>query len=139
MKLREDEGLTVAEEEKPPGVVNNSVSDDVLLARTRVHYAMTIVAGILVSCVGLGLLALMAVPLAHAIAGRHTDFTFSVSISLNAVLTATSALAGTGLAIQTRRVRHHRNRARELEEKVKGQDEILNTPETGQQDETEAR
>ena len=81
----------------------------------------------------------MAVPLAHAIAGRHTEFTFSVSISLNAVLTATSALAGTGLAIQTRRARHHKSRARELEEKVKGQDEIVNIPETGQQDETEAR
>ena len=113
----------MAEEKKPLDDGSGAISDDVIMARTRLHYAITVVAGIFVSCLGLGLFALLAVPLAHVIAGKHTDFTLSVSFSLNAILTATTALSGTGLAIQTRRSRHHKNRARELEKKVKGQDE----------------
>jgi hypothetical protein len=113
----------VANEKKAPNGGNALVSDDALIARTRLYYAIIVIAGIPVACVGLGLLTLMAVPLAHVIAGKHTDFSLTVSISFNAVLTATTALAGTGLAIQTGRARHHRSRARELEARIKRQEE----------------
>jgi hypothetical protein len=116
----------VAEEEKPGSHGHICLySDEVILARTRLHYLFTIVAGIPVACGGLGLLALMAVPLAHVIAGRQTSLSFTISISVSAVLTATTVLTGTGLAIQTSRARHHKNRARELERRVKMQDEDL--------------
>lgn len=113
----------MAEEQKPLDGGKPHVSDDVIIARARVYYAITIIAGILVACIGIGLLMLMAVPLAHVIAGKHTDFSLTVSISVSAVLTATTALASTGLAVQTSRARHHKNRARELEARIKKQDE----------------
>lgn len=117
----------MAEDEKPGGQGHHGLgSDEVILARTRLHYLLTVVAGIPVACLGLGLLTLMAVPLAHVIAGKHTDLTLTVSVSVNAVLTATTVLTGTALAIQASRARHHKHRARELEIKVKMQDEDWN-------------
>jgi hypothetical protein len=113
----------VAGEDKPLDGGRTLVSDAALIARARVHYAITIVAGIFVACLGLGLLALMAVPLAHVIAGKHTDLSFTVSISFNAVLAATSALGGTGYVVQSKRARHHKTRARELETRIKRQEE----------------
>jgi hypothetical protein len=76
-----------------------------------------------VACISLGFLTLMAVPLAHVIAGKNTDFGFSVSISVSAVLSATTVLSATGFAYQARQARHHKRRARELEKRVKSQDE----------------
>lgn len=116
-------GLTVAEEQKPLNGGKLRISDDVVIARARVHYAITIIVGIPVACLGIGLLALMAVPLAHVIAGKQTDFSLTVSISVNAVLAATTALSATGLAIQTGRTRHHKSRTRELEARIKKQEE----------------
>lgn len=113
----------MTEKIEPADMGIGPASDEVLMARTRLYWAVTIVAGIPIACVSFGLLMLLAVPLAHVIAGKHTDVSFSVSFSLNAVLTATSVVSGTGFAVQTRRARHHKSRARELEEKVKGQDE----------------
>lgn len=115
--------MPVAEGQKPLDGDKTRISDEVVVARARVHYAITFVVGIPVACFGVGLLALMAVPLAHVIAGKHTDFSLTVSISFNAVLTVTTALAGVGLAIQTSRARHHRNRTRELEARIKKQDD----------------
>jgi hypothetical protein len=71
--------------------------------------------GILVVFVGLGVFALMLVPLAHAIAGRHTDFSFTFSLSVNVALAVSTALAGAGLAVQTRRASRHKLRAGRLE------------------------
>jgi hypothetical protein len=58
----------------------------------------------------------MAVPLAHAIAGRRTDFTLTFTVSLSAALGATTILSVGGLAIQTRRVTHYKGRALTLEQ-----------------------
>ena len=110
---------------EPPGGSVSLASDEVLMARTHLYRAILVVIAIPVTCASLGLLMVLAVPLAHVIAGKHTDFSFSVSFSLNAVLTATTALSGAGLAVQSRRVRHHKGRARQLEEKVKAQDETV--------------
>lgn len=93
----------------------NHPSDEVLIARARVYLALVWVLGVFVAFVGLGVFALMAVPLAHAIAGKHTDFGMTVSVSFNAALTATTALAGGGLVLQSRRVRHYKGRTRQLE------------------------
>jgi hypothetical protein len=117
----------VTKQNETPGRSPRPLSDEALLARTRLYWAITVVIGIPVACVSLGLLMLFAVPLAHVIAGKHTDFSFTVSFSLNAVLTATSVVTGAGFAIQTSRARHHKTRARELEQRVKGQDESSNT------------
>jgi hypothetical protein len=89
------------------------------MARTRLYWAITVVAGIPVACVSFGVLMLLSVPLAHVVAGKHTDFSFSVSFSLNAVLAATSTISAAGLAVQTQRVRHHKGRARLLEDRAK--------------------
>jgi hypothetical protein len=94
---------------------------DAVIARARVHLAIVWVVGIFTTCIGVGVLALMAVPLAHALAGRHTDFSFTVSISANVALGAGVAVSLSGLAIQTSRARHHKQRARELESKLAGQ------------------
>lgn len=96
----------------------SAVPDDVVMARTRLYWAITVVAGIPVACLSLGVLMLLAVPLAHAIAGKHTDFSFSLSFSLNAVLATTSTISATGFAVQTRRVRHHKGRAHALEDRA---------------------
>ena len=60
----------------------------------------------------------MAVPLAHAIAGTHTDFAFTLSLSVSATLAASTAHAGAGAIVQTRRVGHYKSRTRELETKL---------------------
>ena len=93
-------------------------SDEVLIARARVYLAFAWVLGVFVGLVGLGLLALMAAPLAHAIAGKHTDFAMTVSVSVNAALTATTALTGGGLIMQTRRASRHKKRSRQLEQQL---------------------
>lgn len=114
----------MAEDEKADGrgrVIPRS--DEVVLARTRLYYLLTIVISIPIACAGLGLFALMSVPLAHVLAGKHTDFTLTMSFSFNAVLTATTVLGGTALAIQTKRASRHKSRALELEKKVKQQDD----------------
>lgn len=114
----------MADDENPDDRSHISpVSDEVILARTRLNMMITFILGIPVACLGVGLLAIMAVPLAHVIAGKHTDFTLTMSASFNAVLTVSTAVTGTGLAIQSKNARHHRNRARELEKKIKRQDE----------------
>jgi hypothetical protein len=113
---------------------NGPISDELLIERTRLHWALTIVVGIPISCISFGLLMLLAVPLAHVIAGRHTDVSFSVSFSLNAVLASTSVVSGAGFALQSRRARYHKDRARELEGKVRPHDGG-----TSQQRSTEAR
>jgi hypothetical protein len=60
----------------------------------------------------------MAVPLAHALAGRRTDFAFTFSISVNATLAATTTLAAAGFGIQTHRVKRYKTRTRELETRL---------------------
>jgi hypothetical protein len=91
---------------------------DVILARARVHYAITCVVGVLVAFIGLGIFALMLVPLAHAIAGKHTDFSFTFSLSVNAALAASTAVTSGALAVQTRRAAHHKRRAEDLQAKL---------------------
>lgn len=93
-------------------------SPELLIARARVHLAIVWAIGIFLGFVGLGLFALMAVPLAHAIAGKHTDFVASFSFSLNAALGVTTALVGGGLIIQTRRVSRYKSRTRKLEQRL---------------------
>jgi membrane protein implicated in regulation of membrane protease activity len=93
-------------------------SDEVLIARARVYLILAWALGTFVCLVGLGIFALMAVPLAHAIAGKHTDFGMTVSVSFNAALTATTALAGGGLLLQSRRVSRYKNRTRQLEQRL---------------------
>jgi hypothetical protein len=100
-------------------------SDDVLIARARVHLAIVWIVGIFVGLVGLGVLSLMAVPLAHAIAGKHTDFGFTVSVSFNAALTASTVLTGGGLIIQSRRVSRYKSRNKTLEQSLKVGDRDL--------------
>lgn len=97
-------------------------SDEVLIARARVYLTAAWALGVFICLVGLGVFALMAVPLAHAIAGTRTDFGLSLSVSFNAALAATTALTGTGLAVQSTRVRRHKNRNRELEERLQKKD-----------------
>jgi hypothetical protein len=119
----------VSEQNEAAGRTLGPVSEEAFMARTRLYWAITVVIGIPVACVSFGLLLLFAVPLAHVIAGKHTDFSFSVSFSLNAVLTATTVVSGTGFAIQARRARHHKGRAHELEQRVKTQDEDVSAGE----------
>jgi hypothetical protein len=88
---------------------------EVVIARARVHFALICVFGILAVFVGLGAFALMLVPLAHAIAGRHTDFSFTFSLSVNVALAVTTALASGALVAQTKRASHHKQRASRLE------------------------
>jgi hypothetical protein len=98
--------------------LDNGPSDDLLLARQRVYLMIASSLPILAFLVGLGILTLMAVPLAHVIAGKHTDFGLHVSVSVNLVLTATTALGGVGYAVEKREVRRQRDRARRLERRV---------------------
>lgn len=107
-------GETRSADESTPGAAHERV-----LERTRLNYAIVTIVGIFVFFLSLGLLSLMAVPLVHAIAGKHTDFTLTVSFSLTAVFTATTAISTGCAAIQTRRVGHHKNRAKDLESRLK--------------------
>jgi len=111
------------QEESDDGAYVGRVPEEMILARYQLHRMIAIMIGIPVACVSLGLLTLMAVPLAHVIAGKHTDFTLTVSASFNAVLTVTTVIGGAGFAIQGKNARHHKNRARELERKIKKQNE----------------
>jgi hypothetical protein len=98
-----------------------------LIARARISFGMVVIAGIFVCCVGLGIFALMTVPLAHVIAGKHTDFTFTFTLSLSATLAVSTALAGGGLVVQTKRARRYKNRTKELETRL--EDLSKNQPE----------
>lgn len=109
----------VAEETRSAEESTPAAADERVLERTRLNYAIVVIVGIFVFFLSLGLLSLMAVPLAHAIAGKHTDFSLTVSFSLTAVFTATTAISAGCAAIQTRRVRHHKNRAKDLENRLK--------------------
>ena len=91
---------------------------DQVEARRRTNYAIIILIGVLLLPISIGALLLMAVPLAHAVAGKHTDFTFAVSFSLNAALSVSTALASGLAAVQTRNAKHHKKRARELEKQA---------------------
>lgn len=101
-----------------PGDTADHPSDEVLIVRARVYLTLAWAFGIFLGLVGLGVFALMAVPLAHAIAGKHTDFAMTVSVSFNAALTATTALAGGGLILQSRRVSRYKARTRQLEQRL---------------------
>lgn len=87
-------------------------------ARANLILLLIWIVGIFVTCVGLGLFSLMAVPLAHAIAGKHTDFSVTVSVSLSATLAATTALSSTGLALKTREAKRLKSRNRALEKMI---------------------
>jgi hypothetical protein len=89
-----------------------------VIARTRLYFAMIVIAGIFVCCVGVGVLALMTVPLAHVIAGKHTEFTFTFTLSLSVAFAASTAVTGGGWALQTRRVNRYKNRTKELETRL---------------------
>jgi len=108
----------------------NRPSDDVLIARARVYLTFAWALGIFVGLVGLGIFALMAVPLAHAIAGKHTDFGLTVSVSFNAALTATTALTGGGLILQSRRVSRYKSRTRQLEQRLEDEGKTVSSKET---------
>jgi hypothetical protein len=68
---------------------------DTVATRARINLSLIWILGIFVTCVGLGLFDLMTVPLAHVIAGKHTDFSFTVSFSLSATLAATTVVTST--------------------------------------------
>lgn len=89
-----------------------------MIARARVHLALITVLGIFVGFLGLGTLTLMTVPLAHALAGTHTVFAFTLSFSISATLAVSTAIASASAVIQSRRVRHYRERARELQKRL---------------------
>jgi hypothetical protein len=125
--------MAVSEEGKPGDrAYIGPASGEVILARAREHLVNMIVLGIPVACISLGLLTLMAVPLAHVIAGKHTDFTLTVSVSISAVLAVTTTISGAGFAIQSRNARHHKSRARELEKKIKNRNEDQEQGKTSQ-------
>jgi hypothetical protein len=109
----------VTEETESADKTTPVVADERVLERTRLNYAIVVIVGIFVFFLGLGLLSLMAVPLAHAIAGKHTDFSLTISFSLTAVFTATTAISTGCAVVQTRRVGHHKNRAKDLEGRLK--------------------
>ena len=102
-------------------------SDDVLIARARVYLTLAWALGIFVCLVGMGVFALMAVPLAHAIAGKHTDFGMTVSVSFNAALTATTALTGGGLILQSRRASRYKSRTKKLEQQLEDEGKSLSS------------
>jgi hypothetical protein len=104
---------------KPTEAVPPPPSDEKLVERARLNYAIVFVVGVFVTFLGLGLLSLMAVPLAHTIAGKHTDFTLTVSFSLTAVFTVTTAISSGCAVVQTRRVGHHKTRAKDLESRLR--------------------
>jgi hypothetical protein len=89
-----------------------------VLARTRVHFALVVVFGAFLSLIGLGIMTRLAVPLASTIAGKHTDFVFTLSMSINAALGGSLAVSLGAVTIQTRRVKHHKLRNKELETKL---------------------
>jgi hypothetical protein len=81
--------IAVAETTKPADTTKPAISGEAVIARARVYYAIVVVAGIFVTLIGLGVLAVMSVPLARVIAGKHTDFTLAISFSFSALLSAT--------------------------------------------------
>jgi hypothetical protein len=109
----------VTEETKPADAAEPAVPGEVLADRVRLYYAILVIVGIFVTFLGLGFLSLMAVPLAHVIAGKHTDFTLTVSFSVSAVFTVTTAISSGCAVVQTRRLGHHKNRAKDLENRLK--------------------
>lgn len=67
------------------------------------------------SFVGIAVVLLAAVPLAHAIAGKKTDFDVNVTLSLSIVFSITTTIA-TGFAVRYRITnRHMRHRTKDLE------------------------
>ena len=93
-------------------------SDEVLITQARIYLTISWFLGVFVCLIGLGIFALMAVPLAHAIAGKHTDFGMTVSVSFNAAVTGRAALTGTGLVVQSRRATRYKTRAKKLENQL---------------------
>jgi hypothetical protein len=99
---------------EPPG----RPTPDEVIARARVHLALITVLGVFMGFVGLGTLALMIVPLAHAIAGTHTVFSFTLGVSVSATLAVSTILSGGFAVIQSRRVRWYREQTRALEKRL---------------------
>ena len=91
--------------------------DDVI-ARARVHFACISVLGVFVGFVGMGILAMMLVPLAHVIAGTHTVFSFTLGVSVSATLALSTVLAGGYAVAQSRRVRWYKEQTRQLEKRL---------------------
>jgi hypothetical protein len=91
---------------------------EAVIARTHPYLAIIVIAGIFVCCVGVGVLALMAVPLANVIAGKHTEFTFTFTLSLSVVFAASTAVTGTGWFLQTRQANRYKSRTKELKAKL---------------------
>jgi hypothetical protein len=106
---------TEGSDQADAGQPTSQPAEELLLMRARVHYAITVVVGVFVFFLGLGVLALLAVPLAHAIAGQHTQFEVSVSLSVGATLATSTALATGGLIIQSRRANRYKKRTMRLE------------------------
>jgi len=92
---------------------------DELREQYRVKLAWVGVVWTAVLFVSIGALALMAEPLAHQIAGKHTSFTLSASVSLNLILGVTAALVGGAAYQQWRNATRNRTRSGELQQRVK--------------------
>jgi hypothetical protein len=97
----------------------NGPSEEHLIARERIYQTLANGLSGFVLLVGLGVFALLAVPLAHAVAGKHTDFDMTVSFSFSVALAATTLLSSGGLVLQGQRLKHHKNRADWLERRLR--------------------
>jgi hypothetical protein len=107
-----------AETPNTPGSARVRPTPDEVIAQSRLYFAIIVIAGIFVCFVGIGVLALMIVPLAHVIAGKHTEFTFTFTLSLSVAFAMSTAVAGGGWALQTSRAKRYKNRTKELETKL---------------------
>lgn len=94
-------------------------SEERLMARERTYQTLANGLSGFVLLVGLGVFALLAVPLAHAVAGKHTDFDMNVSFSFSIALAATTLVSSGGLYLQGQRLKHYRNRTERLERRLR--------------------
>ncbi|WP_432194703.1 hypothetical protein [Streptomyces sp. bgisy027] len=100
-----------------------SPTPEQLAAETRTTLAKIAVAGVGVFLVGLAVFVLAAVPLANAVAGQQTDFSFTASFSVNIALAATASVTGAGCVVQSMRLKRHKEQVRELERRLVAKEE----------------
>ena len=93
-------------------------SDEVLLATLRNQYVWCMTVRYVAIIVSLGVLLLMATPLAREIAGKNTNFNVNVTLALTATLALTTAAAYGYAARQRDRANHLDRRNMVLAQRV---------------------
>jgi len=118
---------------KPQGSDKSSpaLSEEVLLATANTKYAWAMTWRLVLMILSLGLLLLMATPLAREIAGQNTNVNVNISIAANVTLALTTVTGYGYGAMQRNRAKHLEERNKQLHQRV---EDLQKGPEVSKMD-----